>query len=64
MDPGQIHADVAASGAKGYNSCDQWHRLDQQLALGDVLVAAALTDWDGATLRPCGRSTTCPDCGL
>ena len=34
--------DVAASGVKDYNSRDQWHVLDQQLAQGDVLVAAAI----------------------
>ena len=40
--PRRIYADVAVSGAKGYNSRDQWHLLDQQLALGDVLVVAAI----------------------
>ena len=42
MDPARIYADVAASGAKDYNSRDQWHLLDQQLAQGDVLVVAAI----------------------
>ena len=42
VDPAQIYADVAVSGAKGYNSRDQWHHLDQQLAQGDVLVVAAI----------------------
>ena len=42
MDAAHIYADVAASGAKDYNSRDQWHRLDQQLAQGDVLVVAAI----------------------
>ena len=42
MDPAQIYADVAVSGAKGYNSRDQWHHLNQQLAQGDVLVVAAI----------------------
>ena len=42
MDPARIYADVAASGAKDYNSRDQWHVLDQQLAQGDVLVVAAI----------------------
>ena len=42
VDPAQIYADVAASGAKDYNSRDQWHVLDQQLAQGDVLVVVAI----------------------
>ena len=42
MDPAQIYADIAVSGAKGYNSRDQWRVLDQQLAQGDVLVVAAI----------------------
>ncbi len=42
VDSAQIYADVAVSGAKGYNSRDQWHLLDQQLARGDVLVVAAI----------------------
>ena len=42
VDPARIYADVAASGAKDYNSRDQWHVLDQQLAQGDVLVVAAI----------------------
>ena len=25
VDPARIHADVAASGARGYNGRDQWH---------------------------------------
>ena len=37
-----VEADVATSGAKDYNSRDQWHVLDQQLAQGDVLVVAAI----------------------
>ena len=42
VDPARIYADVAASGAKEYNSRDQWHVLDQQLAQDDVLVVAAI----------------------
>ena len=42
MDHALIYADVAASGAKDYNSREQWHVLDQQLAHGDVLVVAAI----------------------
>ena len=42
VEPAHIYADVAASGAKGYNSRDQWHILDQQLTLGGVLVVAAI----------------------
>ena len=42
VDAAHIYADVAASGAKDYNSRDQWHVLDELLALGDVLVAAAI----------------------
>ena len=42
MDPVHIYADVAASGAKDYNSRDQWHALDELLAPGDVLVVAAI----------------------
>ena len=42
VDPARIYADVAASGAKDYNSRLQWHVLDQQLAQGDVLVVAAI----------------------
>ena len=42
VDHARIYADVAASGVKDYNSRDQWHVLDQQLALGDVLVVAAI----------------------
>ena len=42
VDHARIHADVAASGAKDYDSRDQWHVLDQQLAQGDVLVVAAI----------------------
>ena len=38
----RVYADVAASGAKDYNSRDQWHVLDQQLSHGDVLVVAAI----------------------
>ena len=38
----KIYADVAASGAKDYNSRDQWHVLDELLAHGDVLVVAAI----------------------
>ena len=59
VDPARVYADVAASGAKEYNSRDQWHVLDQQLAQGDVLVVSPSTAWDGATSRRCGRSTTC-----
>ena len=54
VDPAHIYADVAVSGAKGYNSRDQWHVLDEQLALGDVLVVAAIDRLDGATPRRCG----------
>ena len=42
VEPMHIYADVAASGAKDYNSRDQWHVLDQQLAQGDVLVVVAI----------------------
>ena len=42
VDPARIYADVAASGAKDYNSRDRWHVLDQQLAQGDVMVVAAI----------------------
>ena len=42
VEPSYIYADVAASGAKDYNSRDQWHVLDQLLAQGDVLVVAAI----------------------
>ena len=35
VDAAHIYADVAASGAKDYNSRDQWHVLDHQLAQGD-----------------------------
>ena len=42
MDHARIYADVAASGAKDYNSCDQWHVLDRRLVQGDVLVVAAI----------------------
>ena len=42
VDHARVYADVAASGAKDYNSRDQWHVLDQQLAQGDVLVVAAI----------------------
>ena len=42
VDSAQIYADVATSGAKDYNSRDQWHVLDQLLAQGDVLVVAAV----------------------
>ena len=42
VEPAQVYADVAASGAKGYNSRDQWHVLDQRLIQGDVLVVAAI----------------------
>ena len=38
----KIYTDVATSGAKDYNRRDQWHVLDQQLALGDVMVVAAI----------------------
>ena len=59
VDHARIYADVATSGAKDYNSRDQWHVLDQQLAQGDVLWLPPSTDWDDAISRPCGRSTTC-----
>ena len=42
VDHARIYSDVAASGVKDYNSRDQWHVLDQQLAQGDVLVVAAI----------------------
>ena len=42
VDPARIYADVAASEAKDYNSRDQWHALDQELAQGDVLVVVAI----------------------
>ena len=42
MSAAHIYVDIAASGAKDYNSRDQWQRLDQRLALGDVLVVAAI----------------------
>ena len=46
VDPARIYADAAASGAKDYNSRNQWHVLDELLAQGDVLVVAAV-DWLG-----------------
>ena len=42
VDPAQIYADVAVSGAKSGSSRSQWHVLDQHLAQGDVLVVAAV----------------------
>ena len=42
MDDAHIYADVAVSGAAGYNGRDQWHVLDQQLALGELLVVVAI----------------------
>ena len=42
VEPAQVYADIAVSGAKGYNSRDQWHLLDRQLAQGDVLVVVAI----------------------
>ena len=42
VDDAHIYADVAASGAKDYNSHDQWYVLDEMLAQGDVLVVAAI----------------------
>ena len=42
VDHAMISADVAAPLAKDYNSRDQWHVLDQRLALGDVLMVAAI----------------------
>ncbi len=42
VDSAQIYADVATSGAKDYNSRDQWHVLDRHLTQGDVLVVAAI----------------------
>ena len=42
VDAARIYADVAASGAKGYNSRDQWNVLDELLTQGDVLVVAAI----------------------
>ena len=33
VDHARIYADVATSGAKDYKSREQWHLLDQQLAL-------------------------------
>ena len=42
VEPAQVYADVAASGAKDYNSRDQWHLLDELLAQGDVLVVVAI----------------------
>ena len=59
VDHAQIYADVAASGARDYNSRDQWHVLDQQLAQGTCWWWPPSTAWDGVTSRPCGRSTTC-----
>ena len=44
MEPAQIYADVAVSGAKGYNSRDQWHRLDSnspEAFMGNVLASMA-----------------------
>ena len=41
VDAGRIYADVAQSGARDYNSRDQWHLLDELLARSDVLVVAA-----------------------
>ena len=59
VDPARICANVAASGAKDYNSRDQWHALDQQLAQGDVLVVAAIDRLGrrGASVSCAGR---CP----
>ena len=42
MESTWIYADIAASGAKDYNSRDQWHRLDQRLTRGEVLVVVAI----------------------
>ena len=42
VESAQVYADVAVSGAKGYNSRDQWYLLDRQLAQGDVLVVVAI----------------------
>ncbi len=42
VDDAHIYDDVTVSVAVGYNGRDQWHVLDQQLALGDVLVMAAI----------------------
>ena len=42
VDHARIYADVATSGAKDYNSREQWHVLYQQLAQGDMLVVAAI----------------------
>ena len=42
VEPGRTYADVAVSGAKVGSSCAQWHLLDQQLALGNILVVAAV----------------------
>ena len=42
VDAAHIYADVAASGAKDYNSRDQWHVLDELLVKGDILVVAAI----------------------
>ena len=54
VEPAQIYADVAVSGAKGYNSRDQWHRLDQQLARATFWWLPQSTAWDDATSRRCG----------
>lgn len=42
VDPARIYADVAVSGVTPGSSRGQWHLLDQLLALGDVLVVAAV----------------------
>lgn len=42
MDAVRIYADVAASGAKDYNSRNQWDVLDEMLTQGDVLAVAAI----------------------
>ena len=41
VEPEQIYADVAVSGATPGSSRGQWHLLDQELVQGDVLLVTA-----------------------
>ena len=50
VEPPQIYADVPVSGAKSYNSRDQWHRLDRQLVQGDGLVVGCCHQPPGTPL--------------
>ena len=42
VDSARTNAGVAQSGARDCNNRDHWHRLDLQLARGDVLVVAVI----------------------